>query len=59
MVQPGEQEGLFAEALARSFIRQGSRGQDFDGDIAVQSLIVGAIEHAHATGPDLFQNPIV
>jgi len=33
--------------------------QDLQGHIAIQPLVVGAIDSAHASGPDLFEDPIM
>jgi hypothetical protein len=45
--------------FAPSFIRPNRGWQDFYRDIAVQMLVVGPVDFPHATGPDLFNNPVV
>jgi hypothetical protein len=59
MVQLAERQRLAAKALARGFIREGSRIQHFQRNIALQLFVVSAVHHAHTTGADLGDNTIV
>jgi hypothetical protein len=57
VVEPREGERLQAEALARGLVRQGARRQHLERHVAVQPFVVGAVDHAHAAGPDHLQDP--
>jgi hypothetical protein len=48
MVEPGQDQGLAAEAVAGDLVVEGARGQHLDGDIAIEMLVVRAVDHAHA-----------
>jgi hypothetical protein len=51
--------GFFAEAPACRVIRKGARGQHFQSNVTVQALVVRAIDHTHAAGAYLLENPVV
>ena len=46
MIQRGDRAGFALEALAELF------GGDFDGDVAPEARVAGAIHFAHAAGAD-------
>jgi hypothetical protein len=58
MVEPRQSEGFFAKAFAALF-SQGARREDFEGDIAVQALVMGTVHHTHAAGPDLLKDAVM
>ena len=59
MVEPGESDGLFVEALAGNFVREGPRGEHLNGDLAVEVFILGTINITHPAGTDLFGDAIM
>src|ERR1700731_3335791 len=59
MIQLGQSQGLFAEGSTSRVIIKGTRWQNFDRHVAVQLLVVRAIDHTHATGPDFFEDTVV
>ena len=59
MVQLADRQRLFAELFASGIVGKQSCGQDLDRDVALQLLIMGAKDHAHASGANLFDQPIV
>ena len=52
MVQPRDRARLAVEALAQLRARGEMRGQDLDGDVAVETRVAGAIDLAHAAGAE-------
>ena len=59
VVQLGQSQCLAAKALACGVVGEGAPGQDFQRNIALQLLVMGAIHHAHTAGTDLGDNAIV
>src|SRR5512146_1352897 len=55
-VQFGKSKGFFAEMLARGFVGEYPRGQDLDGDFAVEALVVGAVNLSHSALPDFLSD---
>ena len=60
--------GWFSLPTARASLRNWRRlalvaeqavGQDLDGNVALQLLVMSAKDHAHAARADLFDQPIV
>ena len=54
-----DRQRLLAELFAGSVVGEQSRGQDFDRNVALQLLIMGAKDHTHASGANLFDQPVV
>jgi len=50
---------FLAEPLSGSLIRQCADGQDLDSHVALEVLIVGAVQKTHATCTDLLDDAIV
>jgi hypothetical protein len=59
VAQPGEGQGLFAEALAGGIVCRSADGQNLDGHIAVQAGIACAVHFAHAASTELFHNAVL
>ena len=59
MVEAAERERFAAEALARRVVGQRAGGQDLQRDVAVEPLVVGAIDDAHAAFADLLEDAVV
>ena len=59
MIEPGEGQRFLAEALAGPFVREAARRQDFQGDLALETLIARPINHAHPAGAGLLENTVV
>ena len=59
MTQLGERQRFFAELLSCDFVGQRTCRQHFERDIAVQLLVVRAIDDAHAARANLFDDAIM
>src|SRR5579872_3519358 len=59
MTQPGKDSCFFMESLARRFVVYGTWGKNLDSDIAVEVLVVGAIDFPHAALSDLLEDAVV
>src|SRR5229473_127470 len=59
MIQFRQREGFFAEALASGPVSQCARRQNLQGYVAVELLIVCAINFAHPTFADFFDDAAV
>src|SRR5438552_239307 len=58
MIQVGERQRLFPEAPPYSFVAKSSRGQDLQGNIPVESLVVGTIDYTHAAGANFLHDSV-
>ena len=59
MIQLGECQCFLAEPLACSLIRQRAHGKDFNSYVALELLIVGAVNDTHAACTNLLDDAIV
>src|SRR5512135_2180039 len=59
MVQPGEDSRFFVELLACGFVSHRALWENFECDIAVEVLIVGAVNVPHAALANLLENAVV
>ena len=59
MVELGERQSFFVEALADVRVGERKRRQNFNRDVALQARIVRAIDAPHAAGANLFQQPVM
>ena len=59
MVQASEGQSFSAKLLLSSLIGERSGRQNLDGDVAVELLIMRAIDDSHASGADFFLDPVV
>ena len=59
MVELREDQSFFVEMLAGGFVDQRTGRKDFDGNIAGEMLIAGAIDLSHTTGADLLDDAVV
>ena len=59
MVQLADRQGFAAELRAASFVAKQLVGKDFKRYVAVQLLVEGAEDHAHASSADLLDQPVV
>lgn len=59
MVEPGERQRFPLEAAAGRIVVKRVGRQDFDGDIAIEMLVAGAIDDPHAAGADLLHDAVV
>ena len=59
MIEPGESQRFFAQALAGRFVGDAADGKNFDGHVAIETLIASAIDNAHAASANLFGYKIV
>jgi hypothetical protein len=59
MIQLGQSESFLAEFLADGFIGESAGRKNFQRDVAVKFFVVSAIDHAHSTGADVFNDAIV
>ena len=59
MIQCGQEFGLALEPRHALGITGKKLGQNFQGDIAFQPGVAGAIHFSHSAGADLFLNTIV
>src|SRR6266478_6822470 len=59
MVQLGQRQGLIAEVSAGGIVAEGPRRQNLERHITLKLLIAGAIDHAHSTGANLFQDAVM
>ena len=59
MAELGKSGGLFSKSLAGEFVCQHARRQQLDRYIAVQLLVMGTIDHTHATCTNLLDDAIV
>ena len=58
MIERGHGHRLAAQALARARVSRRHGWEQLDGDLAIETRIVGAIDLAHASRPDGGQNLI-
>lgn len=58
MIELREGERFLLEPPARLLVGEGPRRKDLQGNSALESLVVSAINDAHATGANPFQQPI-
>lgn len=58
VIELGEGLRFLAEPLPGFLIPDPPFGQYLQSDVAVQPLVVGTVNHAHASGPYLFENAI-
>ena len=58
VIELGERLGFLAEPLPGFLVPDPPLGQYLQSDVAVQPLVVGTVNHAHAAGPYLFENAI-
>ena len=59
MVQLGECQCFLAEPFSRNLIRQRAHGKDFNSYIAIELLIVSAVNDTHAARTNLLDDAIV
>jgi len=59
MREPGESVGFPAEAGARGIVGEGALGQDLEGEVTVELLVVGAVDLAHPARAEALDDPIV
>ena len=59
MVQLGERKGFFAEPFSGSVVSEHAEGQNLKGHVAIELLVVSAVDHAHSAGADLLENDVV
>jgi hypothetical protein len=59
MVQASEGQSFPAKPLLGSLVGERSGRQNLDGDVAVELLIMRAIDDSHASGADFFVDPVV
>ena len=59
MVQLGERESFLAEFLTDGFIGQSTGRKNLQSDVAVEFFVVSAVDYAHSTGADEFDDAIV
>lgn len=59
MIELREQQRFLAKTLACIRLDLGRRRKDFEGDVAIKALVVGAIDNTHASGPDLLKNTVM
>jgi hypothetical protein len=59
MVQLRGEARFLDQAGSSGLVGQGLGGQDLQCDIPVELLVMGAIDHAHATGAKLLENPVM
>src|SRR6185369_17556003 len=59
MIEACQRDRLLAEASAAGLVRKSSRGQNLDGDVALQLLVMGEKNHAHAASADLLADAVM
>jgi len=59
MVQLGECQCFLAEPFSGSLIGQCANGQDFDGHVAFELLIMSAVNDTHAARTNLLDDAIM
>ena len=59
MVQLGQRQGFLAEIFASGLVGERLERQYFDGHVAIEVLIAGAIDFAHAAGADPLSDKVV
>src|SRR5579859_2138147 len=59
MVQLRQNQSFFMEMLACRFVGESAGRKDFDGDVAGEVLVAGAIYFSHAASADLLGDAVV
>lgn len=59
MIELRERQRFLAKALAGIRLDRGGRRKDFESDISVKALAVGAIDNTHASSADLLQDSVM
>ena len=59
MIQFRERESFGAESLSRGFVGEEPGRKNLQGDVAVELLVVGAIDFTHPACADFFDNAIM
>ena len=59
MIQARKHQCFAPKTLARFFVGERVRSQNFQGNIAIEALVAGAVHHSHATSPDLLHDPVL
>jgi hypothetical protein len=59
MVQASEGQSFSAKLLLSSLIGERAGRQNLYGDVAVELLIMRAIDDSHASGADFFLDPVM
>jgi len=54
-----ERVGLLVEAGAGALVGEGAFGEDLEGDVAVELLVVGAVDLTHASRPEALDDAVV
>ena len=57
--EAGEGVGLLAEAGAGGLVGEGALGEDLQGDVAVELVVMGAVDLAHAPGAEALDDAVV
>ena len=59
VAESGGGSGLAEEALGRAAGAVGALQQQLDGNLALEHLVVGLVDDAHAAGTELAQQPVL
>ena len=59
VVELGERQRLAAEALPRHLVGQRAGRQQLERDVALQALVMGGVDDAHAARADLLEHAIM
>jgi hypothetical protein len=59
MIELRENQSFFVETFAGGFVGERTGRKDFDGNIAREVLIAGAVDLAHAASADLLGDAVV
>ena len=57
--EAGEGVGLLAEAGAGGLVGEGALGEDLQGDVPIELVVVGAVDLAHAPGAEALDDAVV
>ena len=59
MIEAGQGQRFFAQALAGSLVGNAAGGEDFEGHVAIEALVARPVDNAHAACAKLFGYKIV
>jgi hypothetical protein len=59
MIQLSQCECFFPKSLAGILVGQGTRRQNLQSHISIQSLVERTVHHAHSTGANLFNDAVM
>ncbi len=59
VIEPGKGESFLAELAARGIVGESVPGEDFQGDVAFEALIAGAINDAHSALANFLQDTVM